>query len=410
MKTINDYFYGYEKNDIEDIIEFLSPYEKEILCLKFGKNLDTYNKISDKKISDALYKRVLPKMRWYLSSLCKKYSFNIKLNIDLEDKILSLCKENKTTAEICNELNITSEELYTHLLNLRNNGVKEIRKYYSDGTMKIIPSIDGKLSIDMSDNRNRTLITDVNENNMKLLIMSDLHFGNESERIDLIEQAFDYCIKNSIHIILCGGDFIDGSYSKGIQTISDLAKQVEYFINNYPHDKSILTFGVGGDHDLSILKRTCYDITKICEIYRPDIIIPNYGSARVKLKNDIITMKHVFGYKKIDYERSSTITLQGHFHKYKPFYRGKQLFINLPTLSNIMCKAPTVLEMDLEFVNGYIENVFIKQIGFEPKQIVYNERLLKIMDHKKLKIDEILNQEIFREELHQEGLSRVLSK
>lgn len=61
------------------------------------------------------------------------------------------------------------------------------------------------------------IITELQENNLKLLVISDLHFGNELERIDLVNRAYNYCIKNNIHIILCTGDIVDGSYSSGVQ-------------------------------------------------------------------------------------------------------------------------------------------------------------------------------------------------
>ena len=76
---------------------------------------------------------------------------------------------------------------------------------------------------------------------------------SESKLKIIYNGAKNYCIKNDIHIILCGGDLIDGSFSKGSQKISDLYQQIDYFIKNYPHDDSILTFGVAGDHDLSAL-------------------------------------------------------------------------------------------------------------------------------------------------------------
>ena len=63
MKTIYDYFMGYSKNDIDDMIDILLPNEKEVLFLKFGKDFDNPVKSSlyDKKNSDIFYKRVLPK-------------------------------------------------------------------------------------------------------------------------------------------------------------------------------------------------------------------------------------------------------------------------------------------------------------------------------------------------------------
>ncbi len=51
MKTIYDYFMGYSKNDIDDMIDILLPNEKEVLFLKFGKDFDNPVKSSlyDKK-------------------------------------------------------------------------------------------------------------------------------------------------------------------------------------------------------------------------------------------------------------------------------------------------------------------------------------------------------------------------
>ena len=85
--------------------------------------------------------------------------------------------------------------------------------------------------------------------------------------------------RNGIHIIMCGGDLLDGVFTKGTQIISDPYEQVKYFLENYPHDDSILTFSVGGDHDLSILNSACLDLSLITSNYRPDVIIPGYNNS-----------------------------------------------------------------------------------------------------------------------------------
>ena len=63
---------------------------------------------------------------------------------------------------------------------MKNKGIRHSRKYYSDGSIKY-----SNIST-MQDLRNykgigqdRTIITDTNENGMKVLLISDLHFGNE---------------------------------------------------------------------------------------------------------------------------------------------------------------------------------------------------------------------------------------
>lgn len=137
-----------------------------------------------------------------------------------------------------------------------------------------------------------TIITDKFENEIRIVASSDFHYGNSGCRQDLIEKTFNYCVQNGIHIIMCGGDLLDGVFSKGTQIISDPYEQVKYFLENYPHDDSILTFSVGGDHDLSILNSSCLDLSLITSNYRPDVIIPGYNNSIINIKNDMIHLYH----------------------------------------------------------------------------------------------------------------------
>ena len=237
---------------------------------------------------------------------------------------------------------------------------------------------------------------------MKFLLISDLHFGNEFENLGLIDRAYNYCIKNRINIILCGGDFIDGSFSKSPQKITDLYDQIEYFIKNYPQDKNILTFGVAGDHDFSTLKRASLDIIEICNNRRHDIIIGGYNNAEINIKNDKIHLFHnILGGRM--HSAQAPIILCGHLHKYMTQQKNNSLYITLPTLSNINQQMPSALELDVSFSKGYISSTVIKHLYFGTQDFVLSESEFNLLNGRNTN-NEIKNVEGYRQNLDAEKI------
>lgn len=252
----------------------------------------------------------------------------------------------------------------------------------------------------MDANQDRTIITDSKENSMKFLLISDLHFVNELERIDLIDRAYNYCIKNGINIILCGGDLIDGAFTRGSQKISDLYEQIEYFIKHYPQDKSILTFSVAGDHDISAFNTASLDIIEMCNNFRHDIVIGGYNNTGINLKNDQI---HLYHHIEAGVMRQTTapIILHGHSHKYSTEMKKNSLNITIPTLSNINQPMPTALELDVYFSKGYIANLVIKHLYFGEQDIVLGESTFDLLSGRNVNYDKIINVEPYRQNLKQ---------
>ena len=119
-------------------------------------------------------------------------------------KLMELIKKGKTCNEICSILNISNKQLFNNLTNLRNKGLYYKQKCYSNGEIIYRP-ITSLNELKNIHNSNNTIITTHYENLIKCLVISDLHFGNKLERLDLLDRAFNYCIKNNIHIILCCG-------------------------------------------------------------------------------------------------------------------------------------------------------------------------------------------------------------
>jgi len=295
-------------------------------------------------------------------------------------KLIQLLKEGKTSNELCAALNISNKQLFNNLTNLRNKGFLYKRKYYSNGVLLYKPITNLSGISEHYSKVDNVIITANNETNFKCIIISDLHFGNELVRLDLIERVYNYCIENKIHIIFCAGDMIDGTFSKGEQKIKDTLEQIEYFIKNYPFDRNILTFCVGGDHDMSSIHSNGQDIMEIARNYRHDIIVGGYNNAIINVKNDKINLHHHIsgGFTKTE---DIPLKIYGHYHKYATkMTDGKVLNINVPSLSDINKSLPTAVEMELEFNKGYIRNVNLKQIYFGDKNYILNEMCYELKD------------------------------
>ena len=297
-------------------------------------------------------------------------------------QIIELIKEGKTCNQICEVMNLTNRQLYLRLMNLENKGLFFRRKYYSDGNIIYQPITKIKVLRGYKENLSGEIITRPDENEIKVMVISDTHFGNKLERLDLLDRVYNYCIKNNIHLIFNCGDIIDGTFGQSEKRIKDTYGQIDYLIKKYPFDKSILTFAVGGDHDLSALRYNFQDIIEIIKNYRHDIIIENYFNSIVNIKNDRLLLHHREVERKsnsdgrnIDYKEITPIILNGHIHKYAIEQTRNDGVVSafVPSLSDINNSFPTALELTISFSKGYISNAVFKQIYFGAKDVTLSE-------------------------------------
>ena len=184
------------------------------------------------------------------------------------------------------------------------------------------------------------------------MVISDLHFGNSLENIEVINRAFNYAKSRGINVILCCGDFIDGTFSRGKKIV-----------------------GVGGNHDYSIKLKNNLDFIKFCKMYRDDVVVKSYADSILNLGEDTILMHHdIEGFQKVN--KLSKIVLNGHRHIYSANYinNKKSLNIYVPTLSNLVQVVPETLELDLNIENDIIVNVNVKEICFGNRDIILSEK------------------------------------
>lgn len=402
LKTIYEYLCKYTEKEIDDMIYDLSLDEKILIRDRYGDDL--HNPVENDSFTQRkrqrYYAYLVPKMKRLLAErkigdLEARFTGNAEL--DLKKQLLELIDCRKNNKEICEILNINEQQLYYLLLDLKNTGMMISRKYYSDGSIQYKPiHTFPELKKASLFEQDRTIITDSKENNLKFLIISDLHFGNELERLDLINRAYNYCIKNGINVILSGGDLIDGTHTQGEQKISDLYKQIEYFIKNYPYDKNILTFSVAGDHDISAFISDSLSIIEMCNNFRHDIVIGGYNNTGINIKNDQILLYHRIEGGNMRYTTAPLI-LHGHFHKYTTRMKDNSLNVSIPSLSDINQPMPSALELNLDFNKGYINNATIKHIYFGNQDIVLSESTFDLLTNRTVNYEPIRNIEPYKE-------------
>ena len=300
----------------------------------------------------------------------------------LTTNIINLINLGKTNREICEKLNIDYKTLYFELKKVKNCKRNYDREYFYDG--KIISNGNQKNKY----GKGNTLNIGYN-NTLRFLVISDLHYGNSLENVDAVNRAFNYAKKRGINVILACGDFIDGAFSKGKQIIERYFKQFEHFALDYPYDKDIITFGVGGNHDYSVKFTDDFDFIKFCSMYRDDIIIDNYGNSFLNIGKETIQMHHeIKGFPKL--ESSSKIILNGHIHKYdiKQVKDNHSLNIYIPTISNLIQTVPEALEIELSLNNEIIENINIKEICFGNRDIILSEKEFYFNKNNESKIED----------------------
>ena len=174
---------------------------------------------------------------------------------ELKYYILSLIRNEMTIYMISKLLDISYNEVYHYIQLLRLDGFNITEKVYANGDIRYLLNKTAKLN----NQYKNTIITEPNENEIELLVTSDIHFGSNYENRYLLNSMIDYCLKNNLHIIINCGDFIDG-----IVNLSNIKvpwdEQIYHAILEYPEVNDIVTFLLLGNHDYSLLSNFGQDI------------------------------------------------------------------------------------------------------------------------------------------------------
>lgn len=306
-------------------------------------------------------------------------------------QLLELINQGKTINEICTLMKLSYKQLSIRLHQLKKWGIQFERKYYYDGesTYYVSKDIKSKEQAEVS------IITGKSDEHFKAILISDLHIGNENERIDSLEKIYDYAVKENIHIVLNTGDIIDGTIgtSKKHKTILE---QIEYALKVYPYDKNILNFICLGNHDASSKENCGFDFGEIIKNNRLDLIPIGYGMGTVHVKNDNIILRHHLN-NSTDQIPSRGLFLNGHTHTTRFVESGLSYHFYLPTLSGLDVKKewfyPCAFMMDLQMHAGYFIQGVFNQLLVDSRVYVVNEFVYDLCRGKSISNNSIINNE-----------------
>ena len=281
----------------------------------------------------------------------------------LEKRIVDLIKQGKSNIEICQKLNLSKDTFRDILLNLKNKGLEYDKRYLINGGTLYTPN---KEQNGKNVSSGVTLLLK-NKDELNALLISDLHLGTIEERLDLLNLLYDYAMKNGIHLIINGGDLINGLTSERKNICRTHLEQCEYFIENHPFDINILNICVLGNHDVKGLRKDGVNFARILENYRTDFAIAGIENGHILVKNDFINMYHPLS---CDCNNTpmKKVVLVGHSHQYKVKIINDNVLIYIPALSNYVPASkgiiPSFLKMKMGFNTGYISYIDLENLTF----------------------------------------------
>lgn len=301
-------------------------------------------------------------------------------------KLLKLIKNNRTHIEISCRMKISPNELNDLLNGLRRYGVQLQTCYYNNADIMY----EERTKTSKEDENTELLLGTKNE--ITMMAISDQHYGNAKEALDASNKIYEYCTKNNIHIILNGGDLVDGISEKSMhQTIEE---QVLYALEKYPYDRSIINFICFGNHDYDAKEDCPNYVEKIIKKNRHDIISLGYGMGALKIKNDNILLSHKIGNSmKAIMLNSNSLHLLGHSHRFKLTPLESKLMVHLPTLSFMSTSnslmEPSALKLHIIFDenSGTIEQVTIDHLVVSDKIYTIFTETFPIRNNQKEKIN-----------------------
>ena len=279
-----------------------------------------------------------------------------------QKELFELLKQEVTLLDLANHFNLTPKQAYNRVQTLKNQGYNIYRKDFSTGDIQF--SIINPLVGDTNEN---ILYTLPNTNFLRVIVLSDAHIGNSLQRLDVLDEVYNYCIKNNIHTIFNCGDLLNGLLGKswGIVIKKDYEKQINMFLKSYPFDPSIINFSILGNHDRDFFNGGL-DLRQLLNKKRFDIKTLDYENAFIKVKNDEIRLIHPIENKFNFFANNSKIIFRGHSHasdiKTNENPGGFCAFV--PTCSDILLKDgysfPGIYDVKFIFnKNGLITEIHI---------------------------------------------------
>lgn len=276
--------------------------------------------------------------------------------------------------------NLSELELGNIIKNLCDDGFCIERSYNSDGVIQY------NLNNDFS---NKGIFIDAVSDEVRAIVISDLHIGFNPTKEGLIymEYIYDYAVKNNIHIIFVLGDLFHGVNNHVDDKYAAIKEQINNFFEKYPYSSNILNFILLGNHEYSMVTECGFDLARIIE-KRVDVINLGYGIGKVMISEELIGFKHDLVVTKIQDNLSDCrINFKGHTHKCEIYPNSVIVpaLLTEPFYNDLLSTG--FLDVSFYLKKRYIEQVRLKHMGFLPKiQLINDIYLSKLPPKIKKKI------------------------
>lgn len=222
------------------------------------------------------------------------------------------------------------------------------------------------------------------EENVKFIVISDTHFGARYENMSYIDYVYNYAKKNGIKYIIVTGDLIEGNcfnYYWCKKEYSNIKAQLEHVFYDYCYDDEIKNIILLGNHDFSSFVKEGVDISKYLSI-RDDFEILGYKEAYLKVRDDIITLKHeVSKILNALNNPSTSLNFMGHSHQYRCLYNNDSVIYRVPALCDVsggfnytVNKGFLVCELNFDSVG--LCNIESEYINFDGDNISFVRKFI----------------------------------
>ena len=217
-----------------------------------------------------------------------------------------------------------------------------------------------------SDNKRKDFELLYDEDEFKVIIISDLHIGGAEDGLKYINDVYKYAKDNNIHVIFNIGDLFHGvNYKVKDNAASLFLNQLKKFNELYPFDKDVITFLILGNHDYVLFQSLGIDVSK-CINDRTDFINLGYGLGKIRIGNDLLLLEHDLIFtEQPERDEHAKYIFRGHSHKYESV--GNQ--ITVPALQDAQFYANVTSvgfsEVTFKIENDSIKRCDVKQFDFK---------------------------------------------
>ena len=291
---------------------------------------------------------------------------------ELNKKMFDLLINGYSVEQVKEKMNLSSKQFLNRIEQIKNEGY----------LLKKIFNIDGSSYYQLSNllNDNEILHINSNSDNFSFILVSDLHIGNKLEGLYKMKEVYEFAKENNIHTIFHVGDFFNGIYTKNgykfpvLENSDTIEKQIERGINEYPIDKEIMNYILGGNHEYYTVNYGFIDPLLALERNRTDFSSLGYGLKKININSLNFVLFHKLSLTPLEnpYELKE-LTFVGHNHN-SLINTMQPKIIKLPTLSDIKFED-NYCEPGFTLVKVTVPHVYVKNFTVLPNMkpiLTYN--------------------------------------